>query len=977
MEPGLSSLPCSRAIAWPTPDAIVSRIPQLLQCFVHRAARHLEEARRGACRLARTQQRLEFASQADRLGQRLFRLGGAARHHHHEFAPALVGIGPDSLAQFGQRPAQHGFKLLRHFTADRRTPLRAETHGQVAKTLRDSVARFEKHQRARLGPQSLQELAASRTPGGQKTFERKAVGGQSTDRQRRGDGTRAGDGHDVDTLGRRKSDQPITGIGQQRGARIGNQCDGLAALQAAKQMWRLLLLIVFVQGQQLPVQPVAGQQRAAVPRVLGRDNIHFCQYTECPQRDVLEIADRRRHHVEAAVCAVVCHSGDIMNQAESACGIISGSAMSRVSMPGHIPQSVRIAAALLTVLITACSTTAWDVEPPAETATVAQASAAFARGDYAAAAAAWESEALLAPPDRAAALRVSAADAWLLAGDVAGAEHALRGVSKAGLQPADQSRLDLVLADLALRAARPDEADVLLQQAADALPASSRDRYNTLQVQTRKMLSGPASMALARATQITGDMQSYNPGAAVELMRALEDVSSGELSIRSENPRADRQWIGWLDLALVIRQNLVIPDGISAAVAAWKIRHPYHLLAETEALDTWLRYRQLFSPPRRTAALLPDTASLRSAGDAIRDGLLSAYLDQPGGGSLLFFSTNDDSQSTIAAYFSALDAGADQIVGPLRRESVEELLNLPGLATPVLALNDPPESFAPPQGLDGQLFGISLSQEAEVAAVAANAVAFGYQRAIVLAPESAWGERMAAAFQAEFLHDERQIIAATRYLETDNDHSATLERLLLIDESKARAQRLENVLQMPLEFEPTRRDDVDVIFMAANPTQAKLIRPQLRFLDAGDVPVYATGRVYSGQPDPARNQDLDGVRFPTTPWELAHASEDRVPDLASLRKGSLGSLFALGQDVWNMLSWLGLMRRDHDFVFPGHSGTYRVNTAGRLEREPAWAVFEQGRPVPLTMPPPNERQAALGPGATGPASVAPPVPELR
>jgi outer membrane PBP1 activator LpoA protein len=222
-----------------------------------------------------------------------------------------------------------------------------------------------------------------------------------------------------------------------------------------------------------------------------------------------------------------------------------------------------------------------------------------------------------------------------------------------------------------------------------------------------------------------------------------------------------------------------------------------------------------------------------------------------------------------------------------------------------------------------------------------------YRRAIVVAPENAWGERMAAAFQDEFLHDDREILAATRYLESENDHSSVLERLLLIDESKARAQRLENVLQVPLEFEPTRRTDVDVIFMAANPTQAKLIRPQLRFLDAGDVPVYAPGRIYSGQPDPARNQDLDGIRFPLTPWELRHNSEDEIPQLSSLRKGSLASLFALGQDAWNILAWLELMRKDPDFTFTGQSGQYRMNPDGSLERQPAWGVFDRGRPVPL------------------------------
>jgi len=617
-------------------------------------------------------------------------------------------------------------------------------------------------------------------------------------------------------------------------------------------------------------------------------------------------------------------------------------------------------------LAAACTAVGPTRTPPAPEGPQTAAATAYERGDYPTAAMAWESAARQAPADEAQGIRVSAADAWTLAGELAAAERVLSEISKADLSPADRSRLDLVLADLALRALRPGEADALLQQAAKDLPASAQDRYNSLQSQTRLMLTGSMSMGLARAAQIGSEMRFYDPGQSIELMRALETVSSGELAIRADNPRADRQFVGWLDLALVIRQNLVVPDGVSAAVAAWKSRYPYHLLDQSDALDTWLRYRQLFSPPRRTAVLLPDTDALKGASDAIRDGLLSAYLDRPGGGEVLFFAGGDDNPSIVAAYFSALDAGASQIIGPLRKESVENLLNLPGLATPVLALNDLPASFIPPPGLGGQISGLSLSQEAEVTAIAAHAATSGYRRAIVVAPESAWGERMAAAFQAEFLQDDREIIAATRYPESENDHSAVLERLLLIDESKARAQRLENVLQMQLEFEPTRREDVDVIFMAANPTQAKLLRPQLRFLEAGDIPLYAAGRVYSGQPDPARNQDLDGVRFPTTPWELAHASEDEIPELDSLRNGSLASLFALGQDAWNILGWLELMNKDPQFVFTGASGNYRMSTSGRLQRTPAWAEFSMGRPIPLSVPVPAVRQIELSSAPTRP-----------
>jgi outer membrane PBP1 activator LpoA protein len=175
-----------------------------------------------------------------------------------------------------------------------------------------------------------------------------------------------------------------------------------------------------------------------------------------------------------------------------------------------------------------------------------------------------------------------------------------------------------------------------------------------------------------------------------------------------------------------------------------------------------------------------------------------------------------------------------------------------------------------------------------------------------------------------------------------------LERVLKIDESKARKDRLQNTLQMTLEFEPVHRQDVDVIFLAASSNQAKLIRPQLKFHEAGDIPVYATSRIYTGQPDPAGNQDLDGIRFPAAPWQLTHPSEAEIPNFVSIRHGSRSALFALGQDAWNLLPWLSLMHKDPDFTFPGQSGYYRSAKGEALQREPAWAEFKSGRPVPLS-----------------------------
>jgi outer membrane PBP1 activator LpoA protein len=644
----------------------------------------------------------------------------------------------------------------------------------------------------------------------------------------------------------------------------------------------------------------------------------------------------------------------IMDQTGLACGIILGEpSMATETEPNRVtfktfPLLITVLFLVLLAGLSACST---SPRPPTSPASQdAGAEQAFASGDYEQAARIWQQEALAAEAGLAGSYRVRAADAWLLDNKPGPATDLLKWISRDDLDNWDRSMLDLVLADLALRQERPDEAELHLKNAQPFLPRSSRNRYAGLVDRAQESLSRPLSRDISRAAMLSDSLQSYDPLAALNLIESLENVSSGELAVRADNPRAERQLTGWLDLALVIRQNLVVADHVTQAVAAWKTRHPYHMLSESDALDIWLRYRQQFLPPRKVAVLLPETGRLSAPSAAIRDGLMSAYLDNPGAAEIYFFATDDEPDSAIAAYFSAMDAGADWIIGPLQKDHIEAILNLAGLATPVLALNELPGVFSAPAGLQDRIFGMSLSQEKEAISVARQAVDSEYQRAVVLAPESSWGGRMAEAFQSEFLHEDREIITAARFLESDNDHSPVIERILKIDESKARKKRLENTLQMTLEFEAVRRNDIDLIFLAANSSQARLIRPQLRFHDAGDIPVYSTGRVYTGRPDPAHNQDLNGIRFPITPWQLQHVEAADMPNLESIRDGSLAAFFAVGQDAWGLLPWLELMRKDPDFSVHGQSGIYRAGNHENLQRDPAWAVFSRGRPAPLTPP---------------------------
>jgi len=265
----------------------------------------------------------------------------------------------------------------------------------------------------------------------------------------------------------------------------------------------------------------------------------------------------------------------------------------------------------------------------------------------------------------------------------------------------------------------------------------------------------------------------------------------------------------------------------------------------------------------------------------------------------------------------------------------------------MLALNELPQEFNAPPGLASHLHGLSFSQDEDVRFLAREVIRAGLRRALVLAPETEWGNRLAQNFRDEFLHVNGEIVASSRYLESENDHSQVLERLLKIDESEARKKDLEKTLQVKLEFEPVRRNDVDVIFLAASPKQGRLIRPQLKFHYAGDIPVYAAGRIYSGIPDPIADQDLNGIRFPITPFEIGYDPVNPDTDLSSLRKGLFAAIYAIGRDAWDVLPWLDMMQRDPDFRFPGASGYYRIDANGRLVREPAIAEFGGGLPRPL------------------------------
>ncbi len=459
----------------------------------------------------------------------------------------------------------------------------------------------------------------------------------------------------------------------------------------------------------------------------------------------------------------------------------------------------------------------------------------------------------------------------------------------------------------------------------------------------------PSKRSLSEVMALSTSMPFYQEEVALEIIRSLESIDSSRLEWMIDSQSYDPEFTEWLELALQLRTLMINKGPAAASAQSWANYHYGHPVTRPRFLELLSAYRSFYPAPSKVAVLLPTDGGLSPAGDAIRDGLLSAYLDHPGDASIRFYSSGRDGESAIAAYLQALEDGATQVVGPLRLDSVRALAALEEPGVPVLLLNKA-ESDEDDTGLQAPLVSsLSLSQSEETAAIARAVLQHGQKNAIVIVPDSAWGKRIETAFITEFESGGGFIAATARFDRAANDYSDMLTKLLEIDASMQRKRILQARIGAPLSFEPSRRHDFDFIFMAVSPQEGRELKPLLRFHDAGEVPVFSIGRVYSGQAESARDRDLDGIVFTAVPWQMTPAATEG-PLPASLREGSLGRLYALGQDAWHILPWLPLMRKDTELNFPGHIGALRLREDGQIERQPAWAQFVAGIPTPWQWP---------------------------
>src|SRR5437879_1468513 len=340
------------------------------------------------------------------------------------------------------------------------------------------------------------------------------------------------------------------------------------------------------------------------------------------------------------------------------------------------------------------------------------------------------------------------------------------------------------------------------------------------------------------------------------------------------------------------------------------------------------------------ALLLPVTGRAAAAAISVRDGFLTAYYQTRPQERPRVRVYDTGTQSVADALTLATRQGADFIVGPLTREEVAAAAEFPAQHAPLLALNFlPAERPAPPQ-----FYQYALSPEDEARVAARRILEDQHRRGVALVPAGGWGERVLAAFRQELLSGGGELLATATIDASRTDYSGPITELLGLSDSTARFKRLEAAIGTKLQFEPRRRGDVEFIFAPAQPSTERLLRPQLRFHYAGDVPTYATSDAF--EPDPRANQDLEGLMFPDMPWmlgsDLADAVRAATRDAWPSGGPRRGRLFAFGFDAYRLAQALRRPGAGSSVGIDGLTGHLSLDAERRVRREIGWAQLHNG-----------------------------------
>lgn len=495
-------------------------------------------------------------------------------------------------------------------------------------------------------------------------------------------------------------------------------------------------------------------------------------------------------------------------------------------------------------------------------------------------------------------------------------------------------------------------------------------------------------IAMEELLKLDRDMAEFNQDLIWQALMALPLV---DLQLEAQT-HSDPLLKGWYRLAAISKDNQRNIKQQLRAVQNWTYNWPEHPASLRLPVDLQLLQQLVEQQPQRIAILLPLSGRLEQAAQTVLDGFMAAFYQTQNLGEptpeILVYNTADGDINSL--YDQAVVNGAELVIGPLDKDKIAQLYLRQNLAVPTLALNyvDPRVQASKRQALKGQtlppanstdvsaeaggdsnpsdandeqsreainadqkiapltnqLFQFGLAIEDEAQQVAEQAFLDGHRRALILAPAGNWGDRSADTFAAHWLGLGGEIVSDNRF-NSQKEYSSLIEAATGVKASKERARAIRRLTSESIEFEPRRRQDIDMVFMVARPSEARQLKPTLNFHYASAIPVYATSHIYNGTTNSTLDQDMNGIRFTTLPWFFDEELEERRETLrhGTQEPGSAYQpLYALGVDAYHLYPRLRQLASVKQAHFYGSTGNLSLDEQQRIVRHQVWAEFIRG-----------------------------------
>jgi len=512
-----------------------------------------------------------------------------------------------------------------------------------------------------------------------------------------------------------------------------------------------------------------------------------------------------------------------------------------------------------------------------------------------------------------------------------------------------QVRRDIVQAKAYLYTNDAEAALLTLPQPADVIDPLHQARVYETQALAYNVLQDPDNELQARieleSTLSDTKIIDRNHSEIWQLLTSLPNTTVESLTT---NVRSD-VYQGWIELQLAHGA----PDETTRLnkLASWRERFPDHPANDRfiSSLDTREAPSTIIAggEVNAIAVLLPLSDSRMSrVAAAVQDGIVVAHRysqSRVKAPKVRFYDVGASPAAARSAYQAALADGANAIIGPLRKESVAAIATQRDIPVPTVTLNTIDAGVQ--QGQLINLIQFGLAPEDEARSAASRAIGLNLRNAVVLQADDSRGDREARAFQQAMFNLGGNVVHVATLPKDQYDYGNEIKDALLITQSDQRFRALSRAIDQKLFFEPSIRNDVDVVFLAVGSEQAQSVRPQLDFFYAVELPRLGTSRIASGSDDLKINKDLNSLFYPGTPWELRKSLRQdplRKEILANFpaANGVFANLYALGVDAFNIVTQLDTLSSGSRL--DGYTGELQLTQDGRIQRHLDWAQYQEG-----------------------------------